>query len=359
MSDDGTDHTYVDRLIDERALEAYLQEQLGPSDHFEVERHEAGHSNETIFVEWSGTDYVLRRPPAGETAETAHDVLREYRIYSAVHGTAVPVPTPVLACEDESIIGSEFYLMERLDGDVIRDAEPDRFATPEHRERIGQALVDTLVEIHTLNLEAAGLDDLGHPEGYLERQIDRWTKQFEWAFETTTETRPVPGFERIRDFLYDSIPDDQRHTLVHGDYKLDNVMFGPDTPPEIVSVLDWELCTRGDPFIDLSWMIAFWPVPDDGPLGSLETVPNFRTTTGFPDRSELVARYESQTGWTFDHSAFYRTLTFYKNAAMCEMFYARYLNGDADDPTYPKMETVVPSLMRKAVEILEGNDELA
>jgi aminoglycoside phosphotransferase (APT) family kinase protein len=358
MSDNGDDQAYVERLIDDRALKAYLRDQLGPCDGFEVERHEEGHSNETIFVQWGETEYVLRRPPAGETADTAHDVLREYRIYSAVHETPVPVPTPVLACEDESVIGSEFYLMERVTGDVIRESEPDRFATPDYRRQIGETLVDTLVEIHTLDVEDAGLGDLGRPEGYLERQIDRWTKQFEWAFETTAETRPVPGFEQIRDFLYDSIPDNHRHTLVHGDYKLDNVMFGPGTPPEVVAVLDWELCTRGDPFIDLAWMLSFWPVPDPGPLGSLETVPDLRETTEFLNRSELVARYESQTGWTFENSDFYRTLTFYKNAAMCEMFYARYLNDDADDSTYPDMETVVPDLMQKAVEILEGDDTI-
>lgn len=358
MADEGTDQSYVDRLIDEHALETYLHDRLGPSERFAVERHEAGHSNETLFVEWGDTEYVLRRPPAGETADTAHDVLREYRIYSAVHGTDVPVPTPVLACEDESVIGSEFFLMERLHGDVIRGAEPERFATPDSREGIGRTLVDTLVEIHTIDLNATGLADLGHPEGYLERQIDRWTKQFEWAFETTTETRPVPGFERIRDFLYESIPTDNRHTLVHGDYKLDNVMFATETPPEIVGVLDWELCTRGDPFIDLAWMLSFWPVPDPGPLGSLDTVPDFRAPSEFLDRSDLVDRYESRTGWTFEHSDFYRTLTFYKNAAMCEMFYARYLNDDADDPTYPDMETVVPDLMEKAVDILEGDDKL-
>jgi aminoglycoside phosphotransferase (APT) family kinase protein len=359
MSDERTDKTYVDRLIDEKALQRYLEDQLGPSDHFKVERHEAGHSNETIFLEWDGAEYVLRRPPAGETAEKAHDVLREYQIYSALHDTSVPIPDPVLACEDNSIIGSDFYIMDRVVGDVIRGAEPERFAPPDHREQIGQELVDTLVEIHTLDLQTAGLSDLGHPEGYLERQIDRWTKQFEWAFETTAETRQVPGFERIQAFLYESIPEDSRHTLVHGDYKLDNVMFGPGTPPEIVSVLDWELCTRGDPFIDLAWMLSFWPVPDAGPFGSLETVPEFRTTTGFLDRSELVTRYERLTEGTFESSGFYRTLSFYKNAAMCEMFYARYLNGDADDPTYPRMETVVPEIMEGALDIIEGDDEIA
>lgn len=148
----------------------------------------------------------MRRPPAGETADTAHDVLREYRVISALEDTDVPVPTPVLACDDASVIGGEFYLMERLEGNDIRDHEPERFATPEQRRRVGETLIDTLAEIHTVDYEAVGLGDLGRPEGYTERQVERWGKQFDWAYETTRAERAVPHVDEIGEWLEATCP---------------------------------------------------------------------------------------------------------------------------------------------------------
>jgi aminoglycoside phosphotransferase (APT) family kinase protein len=342
---------YLDRLVDEAALRTYLESELGPADGFDVEHHGQGHSNETLFLTWGERELVMRRPPPGETAESAHDVLREYRVIEALAGTDVPVPTPVLACSDTSVVGVEFYLMDRLDGDVVRDREPERFAAPEHRRRIGEALADTLAAIHMLDYEAVGLGDLGRPEGYTERQVERWGRQFEWAGETTREVRAVPHVEAIGEWLEANVPGEYEHTVVHGDFKLDNVMLAPGTPPRIVAVMDWEMGTLGDPLRDLGWLLVYW---DTEPLVP-DLMPGFLDRPGYPSREALIRRYERASGIEFVHREFYVVLALYMLAAVCEMFYARYLNGDSDDDLYPKMETLVPDITQRAMALVDGD----
>ncbi len=348
------DETYAEQLIDEGALRAYLTETIGPADAFTVEHLGEGHSNETLVIEWGDRDLVLRRPPAGETAQTAHDVLREHRIISALESTAVPTPTPVAACEDAAVIGSEFYLMDRLDGIVIRNEEPDRFAEPDRRRRVAEELIDTLAAIHTVDYEAAGLGDLGKPEGFLDRQVDRWSRQFNWAYETTESDRPVPHIEEIGSWLEANVPTTSEHALVHGDYKLDNVMYGPSAEPELIAVMDWEISTLGDPLRDIGWLLCFW---DLDPLIE-DLMPTFLDREGYPDRDELLARYERQSGIEVVDLDFYVVLGLYMLTAVCEMFYARYLNGNSDDPLYPQMETTVPEITRRAKAIIDGDREI-
>ena len=351
-----SDESYIDRLVDEDSLRSYLEGELGPAEEFSISHHQEGHSNETLFVTWGDRELVIRRPPPGETADTAHDVLREYRVMDALQETAVPMPTTLLACEDHDVIGGDFYVMERLPGDVIRGEEPDRFAEPVHRERLGEELVETLAEIHAVDYEAVGLGEFGRPEGFTERQVERWGKQIDWAAETTAERREVPALDRVGEWLEESVPDDYPHTLVHGDYKLDNVSFEPGTPPEIGGVLDWELSTLGDPFTDLGWMLSFWHDADDPEPAIPELYPTFMAREGYPTRAELVVRYEDATGYAFEHDRFYRTLAVYKMAGLGEMFLARYMNGDSDDDLYPKMEEAVPRLAERALAIIEGED---
>lgn len=352
-----TESDYMDRLIDRDALFEYLTETVGPAESLELEYHQEGHSNETFFLEWGDRELVLRRPPAGETGEAAHDVLREYRVMDAFQDTEIPVPTTVAGCDDHDVLGADFYLMERLHGDVIRDEEPERFATPRQRELIAEEFIDTLAEIHTLDPSSVGLDDLGYPDGYTERQVERWTKQLEWAFEVTEDDRPVPKLREIAEWLEENVPDEYDHTLVHGDYKLDNVMFGPGTPPEIVGVFDWEMCTRGDPSMDLGWMLIHWPDADD-PDPADPMSPQHTRKEGYPTRRELLDRYESKTGLSFDHERFYRTFGVFKVAGACEMMYRRYLEGNSENPAYPKMEERVPAVADRAMRIIEGEEPL-
>jgi aminoglycoside phosphotransferase (APT) family kinase protein len=358
MSEETTEESeYFQRLVDHEALAAYLEETVGPGGDLTIEYHQAGHSNETLFVDWGDHEFVLRRPPAGATADSAHDVLREYRVISALEDTDIPVPRPVAGCDDHSVIGSDFYLMDRLDGDVIRDEEPERFATPEYRQTLSEEFIDTVAKIHTLDPASVGLDDMGHPDGYTERQVDRWTQQMEWAFEVTEDDRPIPELREVADWLADNTPEEYDHTLVHGDVKLDNVMFGPGVPPELVGVFDWEMCTRGDPGMDLGWMLISWtdakdPEWDD-PMGN-----RIEAREGYLTRLELLDRWEEQTGLSFDNERFYRAFGVFKSAGACEMMYRRYLEGNSDNPAYPLMEERVPAMADRALRIIEGEEPL-
>jgi aminoglycoside phosphotransferase (APT) family kinase protein len=356
MTDRSDD--YFARLVDVDALAAYLEEELGPAEGYDVERHDQGHSNETLFVRWGDRDLVVRRPPPGETADTAHDVLREYRVIDALQDTAVPVPPTVAACDDHDVIGSDFYVMERVEGTVLRDREPGRFATPSARERIGVELVDTLAAIHDVDVEAVGLADLGRPAGYTERQVERWGKQLAWAVERTGEVREVPALDRVGAWLRDNCPDSHPHAMVHGDYKLDNVMFGPGDEPELVAVFDWEMATLGDPRADLGWMLSYWRDAKDPAPEVPDLATRFMEREDYPSRQDLVARWEDRTGLTFTDERFYRALAVYKLAGLGEMFYRRHLEGNADDPMYPKMEERVPALADRAVRIVEGDEPL-
>ncbi|EMA60202.1 phosphotransferase family protein [Halorubrum lipolyticum] len=352
-----TDPDYRDRLVDEDALASYLRAEFGPADAFSVERHAAGHSNETLFVAWGDRDLVIRRPPPGETADTAHDVLREHRVVDALGDTDVPVPRTLRACDDHGVLGSDFYVMERTAGDVLRDDEPDRFADPAARERVGTELVDALAAIHDVDYAAVGLAEFGRPAGYTARQVDRWTAQLDWAFEATEAVRAVPELVELGEWLAANAPDDHPDALVHGDFKLDNAMYGPGTPPEIVAVFDWELSTLGDPLADLGWLLLFWHDAGDPTPAMPELMPTFTARAGYPTRGELVDRYESATGRSFRRERFYRALAAYKMAALGEMFLARHLRGDADDPLYPTMESAVPALAERALAYVEGETD--
>ncbi len=356
MSDSSN---YIDRLVDRTALERYLSTELEPAEEFDVSYHTGGNSNEIIFVTWDDLDLVLRRPPPGETADTAHEILREYQVLSALQGTPVPVPETILECTDTSVLGAEFYLMERVDGEVIGDEEPDRFATPEYRRQIGAALIETLSYIHTVDYEGVGLCDFGHPEGYTQRQVDRWSKQMGWLYEEKHHDRRVSDLDKLREWLGNNVPESHPHTLVHGDFRLDNMLFSTDTPPELTAVLDWELSTLGDPLSDLGFLLAHWRDPKDDVEPAIPewTSPH----TGHPDyltRQQLVERYEDETGITFRNGRFYRALAVFKEAVAGEMFYARYLDGETDDPLYPRMEDRVPAMAARGLRIISGDDPL-
>ncbi|WP_313691475.1 phosphotransferase family protein [Halorarum halobium] len=355
---DGTDDEYTARLVDPERLRAHLDAELGPADEFAVERHQAGHSNETLFVTHGDRELVVRRPPPGATAETAHDVLREYRVMDALQDTPVPLPTTVLACEDESVLGAEFFVMDRTAGDVLRAEEPERFAAPEPRRRIGEELVDTLSAIHSVDPAAVGLAEFGRPAGFTQRQVDRWAKQYEWAFAVTADEREVPAIHETTAWLREHVPESHPETLVHGDYKLDNVMFGPGTPPDLVGVFDWELSTLGDPLTDLGWMLSFWREARDPEPAVPELQATFMAREGYPSRRELVERYEAATGLEYEHDRFYRTLAVYKLGALGEMFFRRHLEGNSDDPLYPLMEDGVPALGERCLRIIGGEEEL-
>jgi aminoglycoside phosphotransferase (APT) family kinase protein len=335
------------QLVDEAALTGYLRDRLPGTGDLTVTRHQAGHSNETFFVTRGADEYVLRRPPLGAFLPSAHDVGREYKVLSALRDTSVRVPRTMLVCEDESIIGAPFYLMEKVSGSVIRDKLPES-VDEGSRRALGLELVDALVELHHVDPAACGLSDFGRPSGYLERQLRRWTGQMEL---TLPLTRPVPDLEELGKWLAANLPASQATTLVHGDYKLDNVMFSLEGEPRLVAILDWEMSTLGDPLADLGWMTSFWREAGDETGDVFAQTSRVTEVPGFASRAELVDRYANATGWDVEGLAWYQVLAIWKLAILLEGSYARHLAGMTDDPFFAQMEFGVPSLAQRALEL--------
>jgi aminoglycoside phosphotransferase (APT) family kinase protein len=335
------------QLIDEAALTGFLDERLPGDGEWEISRHQAGHSNETFFLRRGDEDLILRRPPLGAFLPSAHDVGREYRVLSALGGTSVRVPRTILECTDESVIGCPFYVMERVDGVVIRTELPDRFAE-DHRRAIGEELIDALVELHSVDPAACGLDGFGKPSGYLERQLRRWRGQMEL---TLPLTRPIPDLERVGEWLHTNLPETQETTLVHGDYKLDNVMFAADPPARLVAILDWEMSTLGDPLADLGWMISFWREPGDEGGNLFAETTRVTELPGFSSRADLIERYARASGREVKQLDWYQVLAIWKLAILLEGSYARHLAGMTDDPFFERMEHGVPALAGAALQV--------
>jgi aminoglycoside phosphotransferase (APT) family kinase protein len=340
--------TATSQLVDEQALTDFLNEHFHTKAELVIQRHQAGHSNETFIVHrGGGQEMVLRRPPLGAFLPSAHDVAREHRVMSALYGTAVRVPQPLCLCEDEGVIGAPFYLMERVHGIVIRDRLPEAF-TEEHRRAIGEELVEALVELHSVDPGSCGLDSFGKPSGYLGRQLRRWTGQMEL---TLPYTRPLPDLEKLGVWLHDNKPESQTTTIVHGDYKLDNVIYAASPPPRLLAILDWEMSTLGDPLADLGWMTSFWLDPDDPSDDLLARTASVTRLPGFLRRTDLVARYADAAGRDVSALDWYIVLAIWKLAILLEGSYARHLAGMTDDPFFALMKEGVPLLAKRALEI--------
>jgi aminoglycoside phosphotransferase (APT) family kinase protein len=337
-------------LVDPQALSRYLDDRLPGDGPFEVERHRAGHSNETFFVRRSGLEWVLRRPPRGAFLPTAHDVLREHRVLSAVADTPVRAPGTVLACDDEDVIGVPFYLMEKVDGLVVRDRLPAYVKDDEaERRRMGEELVDALAELHDVDWQAVGLQGWGRPAGYLERQVRRWGGQLDLA---TRFTRPLPDLVRTGRWLAENLPGSPPSTVVHGDYKTDNVVFSAEPPARLLAVLDWEMSTIGDPLADLGWLLFFWREADDpGDIDLQGLGPVLGP--GFASRAELATRYRERTGRNTGELTWYVVLANWKLAILLEGSYARHLAGVTDDPFFAQLEEGVPALAARALGLME------
>lgn len=339
----------LEPLVDEGRLAAFLETALpsGTSGPLEIDRHMAGHSNETFFLRVGEDTWVLRRPPRGAFLPTAHDVGREFRILSALRATSVRAPRPLLLCEDTSVIGAPFYLMEHVEGLVLRDRLPEPFASDAgSRRAIGEELVDALVELHAVDWHAAGLEGFGKPLGYLERQIRRWRGQLAL---TEPLTRHVPDLHRVGDWLGRHVPASGDPTIVHGDYKLDNVVVSATVPARVEAILDWEMSTLGDPLADVGWMLTFWREPGD-PVEFLVDEQTVTRQPGFASREDLLARYSVSSGRdvSMDGLTFYLVLAVWKLTILLEGSYARHLAGVTDDPFFAHMEEGVPALARRA-----------
>jgi aminoglycoside phosphotransferase (APT) family kinase protein len=339
MSSHTQEKTGPNATVELEGLRRFITERkLGDPSALRSENISFGHSNEVHLVHFEGKSWALRRPPRGPLLPTAHDVMREYRVLSALQSTAVPVPRVYAACEDPVYIGAPFYLMEYMRGEVIR-AGTDHFArTPELRRAVSEGMVDLLAGLQAVDWRAVGLEGFGRPDGYLERQLRRWVDQLE---RTLPHTRPLPVMEQVRDWLKLHIPPSPPATIVHGDFKLDNVMWNP-AAPHVIAVLDWEMSTIGDPLADFGWMLSYWPDPEDA--GSGATMATMPPEPGWLTRGEMIARYETQTGRAMRDFPFYRAFAIFKLAIIMEGSYARYLRGQTDDPLFAGLTERVPAL---------------
>lgn len=310
-----------------------------------VEQFPGGHSNLTYLLRFAGGELVLRRPPFGTVPPRAHDMAREYRVLAAIHPLFPLAPEPYLLCEEAGVIGSVFYVMERRRGFVIRTDEPPEVCDPAMRGRISGAIVDTLADLHAIDLAAHHLDSLGKPAGFVARQIRGWTER--WHGSKTSE---VPEMETLATWLASRVPPDpDRPALVHGDYKLDNVMLDRAAPDRLVAIFDWEMSAVGDPLVDLGILLCYWVhVPgasNDAALASVTTRP------GWFNRQQILERYAARLPATLDAIAFYEVFAIFKLAVVVQQIYARYVRGQTDDARFASFGERVSLLARLAADL--------
>jgi aminoglycoside phosphotransferase (APT) family kinase protein len=317
--------------IDVPKVSAWLEQHVtGARGPFVFDVIAGGHSNLTFRVTGAdGTRYVLRRPPLGHVLASAHDMGREHRIISGLQRSAVPVAPALGFCDDLAVNGAPFYVMGFVDGFVLRERELAEAAlTPEARSNASRSIVDTMAAIHAVDLGAAGLADLGKHEGYVARQLKRWYGQ--WNQQKTRDLRAV---DEAHDLLIGQIPEQGPATIVHGDYRLDNCMVS--ATGEVVAVLDWEICTLGDPLADVGLLQVYWTGPNDPHTAWTGSA---TTATGFWDRRQLLERYAEISGRDLSNIDFYVAFAFWKLACILEGVYARYLGGALGERSAAELE---------------------
>ncbi len=300
-----------------------------------------GHSCVTFSL---STGVVVRRPPRGPLPPSAHDVLREARLLKALEHTPVRVPKVLAVSDDPALIGAPFYVMEKVEGEVITSEIPGPLDNPEQRARIADELIDALVELHAVDWTTIGLEGFGKPSGYLERQLKRFTGLWEH-----NRTRELPEVEQVGAWLRDNLPESPPATVVHGDYRLGNTMFAPQPPAELIAIFDWEMATIGDPLADVGYMMIHWTQPDDE-IGRFN-LQNVTTREGFPTRQELIQRYEQKAGRSMHALDWYVTLALWKAVVFMEGNYKRAVEGSTDDPYLKTFGEGVAELAKRALKV--------
>lgn len=305
-------------------LEDLTGNELDPSP-MTVEQFPGGHSNLTYLLRFGAHEFALRRPPLGPVAPKAHDVARECRILQTLNTVFPLAPKPYVLCEDLNIIGAPFYIMERRQGLVVRNEEPPQLTDqPGQRERVSAAMVDVLAELHTIDVHQHGLISLGKPEGFVERQVRGWTQR--WHGSKTTEQREM---NQLSEWLLDRLPSEPvRPALLHGDYKLDNVMLDQTDPGRVVAVLDWEMSAVGDPLVDLGIFLAYWVHTVS--VARLESLTPLTLKLGWFTREQILERYAYRTGMDVSGIKFYEVFAVFKLAVVLQQIYFRYHRGQTD-----------------------------
>ena len=312
----------------------------------EIAQFPGGHSNLTYRVRFGDVDLVLRRPPLGPVAPTAHDMVREYRWLAAIHPVFPLAPRVYALCEDPAVIGVPFYVMERRNGVVVRTDEPPALQNPVARRRLSESLIDTLASLHAIDVESAGLSGMGKPAGFVERQVRGWSERWE-----RSRTTALPEMDSLSAWLRDHLPPPPAPpAVVHGDFKLDNVMLDERDVTRIIGVFDWEMCTLGDPLVDLGIVLAYWsPTAPPSQRDALTTVID---RPGYFSRDEIIDRYAARSGHDVSNVRYYEVFALFKIAVVIQQIYFRFVNGQTQDSRFATFDARVAYLARHAAAMM-------
>lgn len=336
--------------LDVGRLEPFLLRHFGDSaGTFTVQQFPNGHSNLTYLVRLGDREFVLRRPPFGSKVKSAHDMGREFRVLSKLHSAYPPAPKALLFCDDESVLGAPFYLMERISGIIIRRNLPQGLPFTElTARRLSESFIDNLAHLHSLDYVAIGLGDLGKPDGYLERQVRGWIERY-----SNSKTHDLPDVTQISEWLKEHMPVSGGATLLHNDYKYDNLVLDPADVTRIAGLLDWEMATIGDPLTDLGTTLAYWiDAQDPEELQRIRWCPS--NNPGSLTRAQLVERYARTTGRDVSNMVFYLAFARLKLAVIVQQIYFRYYQGLTKDPRFATMPDLVSTLLRAGLRGIES-----
>jgi len=339
--------------FDAEAVERYLREHTEdlPDGELEISQFPSGASNLTYLLQIDDWEGVLRRPPLGPVPPKAHDMGRESSILSKLGAVYPLAPKPYFFCEDESVIGVPFYVMERKTGVVLDDSFPDDIEPDEELCRgISRTAFDTLVRLHAVDVEEAGLGDLGKPEGFLERQTEAWISRYDKA-----KTDDIGEVGPLTEWLASDVPESPPPTVIHNDYKLNNLVLDPEDLTEVRAVLDWEMATVGDPLFDLAVSLSYWIEPDD-PDELKAVMPTVTVTPGFMTRKELIDRYEKESGRDLSDMHWYVVFGYFKLAAILQQIFARWKNGQTEDERFADFGKRVRTLILHAENLTRTGD---
>ncbi|WP_299222781.1 phosphotransferase family protein [uncultured Aquimarina sp.] len=336
--------------LNEKTLKSFLHKQgLIDNDQssWHVEQYTHGYSNLTYLLKIEDKEYVLRRPPFG-AIKRGHDMGREFKVQSGVYKAFPKVPKMYAFTDDESILGCPFYIMEKVDGIILSAREAKKRNVPASDfTTIADSWLNTFVELHKLDYKAVGLEDLGRPEGYVERQVLNWGKQY-----LNAATDDVPAAEKVMKWMEEHQPKDYRYSLVHNDFKYDNVVFKDDSWKEVIAVLDWEMATLGDPLMDLGTSLGYWTMSSDHAFVQ-QGIPSPTIMKGNPSRSEIVELYAQKSGRDVDHLVFYYAFGLFKIAVIAQQIYYRYDKGLTTDPRFAQLNKAAELLCNLAWQAIQ------
>lgn len=338
--------------LDRKKVESFLKDAIpGLNGELDIRQFPGGYSNLTYLLTIGNREMVLRRPPFGTKAKSAHDMSREFRVLTALYPVFPYCPKPLAYSEDPAVIGCPFYVMERLNGIILRKNLPDGLTlTPPQAGKLCNRFLEVLVELHRIDYKAAGLESFGKPDGYIHRQVTGWSDRYRAA-----RTEDAPDFRAVMAWIKEKMPADaERPSLIHNDYRLDNIVLDRFNPEKIIGVLDWEMAAVGDPLMDLGNTLAYWVEPDD-PDERKEIRMTLTHLPGFPTRAELVRRYREKSGRSFETFDFYYCFGMFRLAVIAQQIYYRYFHGQTQDKRFGMLIFVVHILERAAVKVMEGS----